>query len=158
MLKLAKVLTGVTMVLLLFLAVALFGVILQIELVEFTAVPATEQPDLAETLIETAKRDDMGSDMYICPTSSKLEDYQLIRIKISVRNVGILPAEWLQLRLRPEMLDVALFPGDAFDLPPFGNSRDIEATLLADRAASQAPRQMRISYYIFGRHMEAVIR
>lgn len=158
MLKLAKVLTGVSMVLLLFLVVALNGVSLEVELTEFKAEPATEQPDLARVLIETAKRDDMGSDMYTRPTSSKLEDYQVISIKVSVRNKGILPAEWLQLRLVPETLDVALFPVDALDLPPFASTRTIEATLLAGSMAPQEPRQMRLSYYSFGRQMEAAIR
>lgn len=157
MFKLAKVLTGITMVVLAFLALCLYGTALRVELAAFGAASARTDPDRAEALIETARRDDMASDLYKRPTRESLDDYQLIRIKVRVRNIGILPAEWVQLRLVPDAADVALFPGGEIDVPGFGAAREIDATLLAHAEAPKAPRRMRLEYYVFGRRLEASV-
>lgn len=157
MLKLAKILTGITLTVLAFLLLAVFGVALRVELLEFSAIPARSNPELAAELIETAQRDDMASDLFMRPTSSNLDNYQLITIRIGVRNFGILPAEWVQLRLSPDPEDVALFPGGEVDVPGFGLSREIKATLLSVAEADQAPREMRLEYYVFGRRLEVAV-
>lgn len=157
MFKLAKVLTGITMVLLVFLLIALYGVYLQVELAEFSAQPASERAELATELIGTARRDDMGSDLFARPTSNQLENYNLITIQVRAKNVGILPAEWVQLRLAPEIGDVALFPGDASDVRPLGGQITITATLLSESHTQQDRRDIRLEYYIFGRRMEVAV-
>lgn len=157
MVKFAKVLTGVIMVLLLFLAVVFNGVVISAQQIEFSAAPATGQPELFERLLETAQRDDMGGNLYSRPTSSRPDDYRLISIKVEARNAGVLPAEWLQLQLSPKSGDVALFPEAAFDLAPFGARRVIQATLLCTGDAETGARDIRLSYYIFGRPMEVAV-
>ncbi len=157
MLKLAKFLTGITLVVLSILAICLYGVGLRVELTSFAAVSARVNPDSAQALIETARRDDMGSDLFKRPTRESLDDYQVISIKVAVRNIGVLPAEWLQLRVVPDPADVALFPGAEIDIPGFGSQREINATLLAHVEAPKDPRQMRLEYYVFGRLMEVAV-
>ncbi len=154
MLKFAKVLTGITMVLLLFLLVVLYGVNLQVKL---TGFEVADDPQLLSTLIETARRDDMGSDLFKRPGSSDPSQFQWIRIKVDVRNAGVLPAEWLQLRVAPQAYDLALFPGDPIDLAPFGGLRAMEAQLLTERDADTRYRDIRLQYYIFGRRMEVAV-
>ncbi len=155
--KLARFLTGVTLVVLALLALCLYGVRLQVELTSFSAASARNDPDRAQELIETARRDDMGSDLYMRPTRERLDDYQIISIKLNVRNIGILPAEWVMLRLTPEPADVALFPGGEIDVPGFGSQRALSATLLAHIEAPKDPRQMRLEYYVFGRRLEVSV-
>lgn len=157
MIKLARVLTGITLVVLAFLALCLYGVGLRVELTSFSAVSARINPDGAQELIETARRDDMGSDLYHRPTRDSLDEYQVITIKVDVRNIGVLPAEWLQLRVMPDPADVALFPGGEIDVPGFGSRREITATLLAHAEAPKEPRQMRLEYYVFGRRLEVAV-
>lgn len=158
MLKLAKALTGVTMVLLLFLLVVVYGVNPIVTLTEFSVEPASARSELAQELIEIARRDDMASDLFKRPTQRDLSDYKLITIRIDVRNMGVLPAEWMQLRVVPETGDVALFPSDAVDVPAFVGRRTISATLLSEAESSDDERDIRLEYYVFGRRMEIPVK
>ncbi|MDL2205766.1 hypothetical protein LJC33_02505 [Eubacteriales bacterium OttesenSCG-928-N13] len=158
MYKTAKILTGIAMVLLVFLLVVMFGVYVRASLVEFSAIPATQDPVLATELIATAQRDDMASDLYKHPTSSDLNNYKLITIKVQASNIGILSAEWLQLRVASVVGDVALFPGSPTDLRPLGGSETITATLLTESQTDETSREIWLQYYVFGRKMQIAIR
>ena len=157
MVKLAKILTGATLVLLAFLAIALFGVRLRVSVVEFSAQPAREHIELSEELIRTAARDDMDSDLFKRPTRTGIDRYQLITIKLRARNVGILPAEWVQLRIAPDPGDIALFSGGEVDIPGLFRTREITGTLLAETEAGTALRRLSLEYYVFGRKLEVAV-
>ena len=157
MVKLAKILTATTLVLLAFLAIALFGVRLRVDVVEFSQASAREHAELAESLIRAAAGDDMDSDLFKRPTRDGIGNYQLITIKLRARNVGILPAEWVQLRIAPDPADIALFSGGEVDIPGLFQSREIQGTLLSEVEAGTALRRLSLEYYVFGRKLEVAV-
>ena len=157
MVKLAKILTGATLVLLAFLAIALFGVRLRVDVTAFSPTPARTDAALAEELIRTAARDDMDSDLFKRPTREGVDSYQLITIKLRARNIGILPAEWVQLRIAPDPADIALFSGGEVDIPGLFQAREIQATLLSEAEAGTALRRLSLEYYVFGRKLEVAV-
>ena len=155
--KLAKILTAIAMALLIFLLIAFYGVTLRVEVIGFSPQSARTNPTLTQELVESARRNDMLSNRFRIPTRDSLDSYQLIFIELRVRNIGLLPAEWVQIRLSPDPMDVALFPNSEGDVPGFGSSREISATLLAEAEAPSASRAMWIDYYVFGRKFEVPI-
>ncbi len=157
MLKLTKVLTGITMAVLVFLLIALYGAVLQVRLVSFEAVSAAETPERFNQLYAAARRDDMGSDLYKRPASEDAADYNLITITLQVKNAGVLPAEWLSFQLSPLPGDVALFAGEATDIGPFG-TQTITITLLSEVEAETDRREVWAEYYVFGRKMNVAAR
>lgn len=158
MLKVAKILTGVTMALLVFLLIVMFGVNVQVSLSELSAVPGGDEPERTLSMVEIARADDMASDLFKRPASTSAEDYQLITISVDVKNLGILPAEWLQLRVGPQLNDFALFPDAPRDLGILGSSGKVTATLLTEVGADASSREIWLQYYIFGRKMQVAVK
>ena len=155
--KLAKILTIAALSLLVLLAILSMGVLLRVDSVRFVPQSARANPALTQELIGAARRDDMLSNRFRIPTRDGLDSYQLISIKIDVRNVGLWPAEWVQLRLSPDPMDIALFPGGEVDVFGFGTAQQIDAMLLCEAEAPASPRPMWLDYYVFGRKFEIPI-
>lgn len=152
--KLARALTGITMVVLVFMLVVLVGPHLRVAAPAVSAVPAGEQMELFETITAAVDRGDLGSDQYRVLESRSPDDYQLITYTCALSNAGLLPADWIRLQLSPAQGDIAIFCGDPVDLGAFGRG---EATcVLLTRADSDAAREIWAEYYLFGRAQSAV--
>ena len=152
--KLAQVLTGAVLAFMVFFLLALQSAQLRVSVIEYEAVPARSDPALTEQLIETARTHDMLGDLYRRPLREGLDSYQLIKIRLRARNLGLFPAEWAKLWLTPDALDIALFAAGEQDIPGMGRTRDIVATLLCEAEAPDNRRAMQLTYYVLGHKFE----
>ena len=156
MVKLARILTGIVLVLLAFLALVAWGTRLHVQVVAYEHMPAQANADLAKVLLLSASRDDPNSDIYKRPASDDIADYQLITIKLEARNIGLIPAEWARVGIEPSSADVALFADDGITIPGLGQSRELSATLLFE-GEPENQQSILLTYYIFGRKLEVAV-
>lgn len=94
-----------------------------------------------------------GTFQGIVLNDAALEDASLYVFRtysVSLRNLGMLRAEWISMSVQPEADDIIAYgESRGFTLPPF-KAGTISATLLA-RADSGTARVATIEYYVFGR-------
>lgn len=151
--KLARILTGITIVVLVFMLIILMGPHLRVTLGEVSSAPATEQPEVFETIASAVERGDLGSDQYRAMDSRNPSDYRLVTYTCSLYNAGLMPAGWIRLQLSPAEEDVALLCGEPADLTAFGRGT-VQCVLLT--RAEDTTRNLWADYYLFGRPRSAV--
>lgn len=150
--KLARVLTIVTMAVLGALILLLAGTGLRASVTGTVIQSAADQPAVFETIANAITSGDMGSDQFKRVSEPDPARYQLITYRVSVRNAGLLGADWVRLKLTPEDADVALLAATA-DVGPFG-SAEVTATLMTE-AGGDARREIWVEYYVLGSHLSS---
>ena len=150
--KLANVLTILTMAVLVILAILVAGTGMRPGGVLADAQPATGQQAAFDTIAGAILSGDMGSDQYRKVTQLDPANYEIITYRVTVKNPGILGADWVRLRLSPSDQDVALLATPK-DIGPFG-AVEVTAQLLTE-AGSDVKRDIWIDYYMMGSHMSA---
>lgn len=150
--KLARVLTIITMAVLGVMAVVVAGAGLRVSAVESSAQPAAEQRAAFDTALVALQSGDMGSDQFRRIADRDPAGYEMITYTVSVKNTGLLGADWVRLKLSPGARDVALMAAPV-DIGSFG-SATVTATLLTE-AGGDALRDVWVEYYILGGRMSA---
>ena len=77
------------------------------------------------------------------------EQYVFVTYTLRMRNMNIIPAEWLQIDIQPQAGDVLMVKAVVEDVPAF-NEQLISVVLLTDRTAASYARAATLSYYVYG--------
>lgn len=78
------------------------------------------------------------------------QDYLLIDVNISLKNIGLFDAEWLDIEVTPAPGDVAVYSLDGHGSDISAMSRGKTNLKLLTTASADAPRSVTIQYYVLG--------
>lgn len=150
----ARALTGITMVVLVFLLILLAGANPSVTLTKAEAVEAADQMEVFDALMTAIDRGELASDQYRQIANRNAENYYLVTYTCAVKNRGVLPVEWIRLQLSPQPGDVALLAGAPVDLRAFGGG-EVTAVLLTEKGEAgafgfDAARDLWAEYYVLG--------
>lgn len=149
---LAKSLGAVTLVLVVAFAYLVMGTRLQARVVSETVVPASAYPEAFASAMEKIRTGGFPGDRQYAETSSdKMEDYSFVEIRVSASSFGLLPCEWIEVRVTPLAGDIALA---ACALPDIDALSRAEATALVLARSDMATtgHGVWLEYYAFGAH------
>jgi hypothetical protein len=152
--RLARVLTIVTMAVLGVMILLLAGTGLKVSMAGADISAATEQRPAFDTIAGAILSGDMGSDQFKKVSEPDPARYDMITYRVSVRNPGLLGADWVRIKLAPADSDVALLAAPV-DVGPFG-AAEVTATLMTE-AGSAPERDIWIEYYVMGSRMSAAV-
>ena len=82
--------------------------------------------------------------------------YQFVSYTVELRNINLLPAEWIDLVIVPIDGDVMQINAAAQDLAPF-NSSKMSILLITSRNTPTLARQAKLTYYVYGRLYELYV-
>ncbi len=113
------------------------------------SVPASQQADAfaaAKSVVEGGVAPQRFSNAEI----GNADGYRLIDVTISLKNIGVFAAEWLEIDVSPAQGDVAVYSvtGDGTDVASFTRSQANLKLLTA--AGENARRTVTVSYYVLG--------
>lgn len=151
---LAKILTGITLVVLAFTTYLLYAAQLHVTLESVVIQPAQERQDAFDGIKAAVKSGDLASYQFRNETPGKAANYSFITITLQVTNYGILPAEWIEIRVSPQEGDLLQVPIDPVDLPGL-QGRYISTALLAESDKASRSHSVWLEYYVFGRKLHA---
>lgn len=114
-----------------------------------TDAPASDYPNefmLVQSILEGAGANELYSDEPLDDAAK----YTLVALSVTLSNVGLFDAEWLNVQLQPLEGDVAVYymEGDTTDVPSRGTG-GVRLKLIT-RASANAPRKLSIQYYVYG--------
>ena len=77
------------------------------------------------------------------------DQYVFVTYTLRMRNVNVLPAEWLQIDLAPQTGDVLMVKATVEDIPGLSEQL-VSVVLLTDRTTASYARSATLSYYVYG--------
>lgn len=77
------------------------------------------------------------------------DQYVFVTYTLRIRNINLLPAEWLQIDLVPQAGDVLMVKATVEDIPSFSEQL-VSVVLLTDRTTASYARAATLSYYVYG--------
>ena len=81
--------------------------------------------------------------------TSGAEQYVFVTYTLRIRNMNLIPAEWLQIDLTPQAGDVLMVKATVEDIPGFSEQL-VSVVLLTDRTTASYARAATLSYYVYG--------
>lgn len=151
---LAKVLMGITLVVLVFTTYLLYGSHLKVTLESVSIQPAGERMDAFEGVKAAVKSGEFAPYQYRNDLPGDAADYSFVTITLRVTNYGILPAEWVEIKVSPQAGDLLQVPVDPLDLPGL-QSAYLSTALLSESANISENHAVWLEYYVFGRKLHA---
>ena len=85
------------------------------------------------------------------------EQYVFVTYTLRIRNMNILPAEWLQIDIQPQTGDVLMVKATVEDVPGFSEQL-VSVVLLTDRTTASYARAATLSYYVYGREYSVPVQ
>lgn len=144
------ILIGVTVVALALFGYGVYG--LQMQVGEMTAVvtPATSAAEQFEALRAAMDNDSLTGRVYQKEALGNPEDYVFVTYTVRVKNVGFIPAEWIELVITPGAGDILEM--DISDAQVLGarSEGDLKAVILQKGDGSDTARAAQVQYYAFG--------
>ncbi len=150
--RLARLLTIVTFIVLGVLIVLMAGTGLRASVSAADAQPVSADQAAFDTITSAILSGDMGSDQFKKVSEPDPARYELVTYRVTVKNPGILGADWVRLKIAPSGSDVALL-ATPLDIGSFGTAT-VTAQLLTE-AGSDVKRDVWIEYYILGSRRSA---
>ena len=146
---LAKSLGSVALVLAVAFAYLVFGARLQVSLLSENVVPAAAYPEVFEKTMEDIRTGVLTDRVYGDAGAGSIEDYCFVEMRLTARSFGLLPCQWVVVRVTPMPGDIALATEEMPDVAPLSRS---EATVLvlAKADSVQTGHAAWIEYYAFG--------
>lgn len=152
--KAAWILIAVTAIVLGVLGYGMYGLKVHNGQLRVTTLAATEATEQFEALRTKMDSDALTDRIYIKEALTNPEEYTFVTYTVRVKNVGIIPAEWIELVMVPQEGDVLqLDTGSAHALNAFSEG-DLKATLLVKGEGNSGARTGKITYFAFGRPYE----
>ena len=85
------------------------------------------------------------------------EQYVFVTYTLRMRNMNVIPAEWLQIDIQPQAGDVLLVKATVEDIPGFSEQL-VSIVLLTDRTTASYARAATLSYYVYGHEYSVPIQ
>lgn len=152
----AKILTGITLVIMLFAVYLLYGVHLKVESQGIRVIPAAERSDEFSAISETLKRGEFTGRVFRQDGLGDAEEYSFVYLDMQAFNPGLLPAELISVGITPAPGDILMIPQEISDITGLHRT-NISAVLLCKNEDAQAERSVWLEYYAFGRSYTAAM-
>ena len=85
------------------------------------------------------------------------DQYVFVTYTLNLKNMNLLPVEWIQIDLQPQKGDVLMLKPAVEDVPPF-SEETITLVLMTDRAAASYARSATLSYYVYGHEFKIPVQ
>ena len=153
----AKMLTGITLVVLIFLVYVLYGGNLKVtQTGEMQVVSAAERAQEFEVLKHAFAQGEINDWVFDDGDLGEAGDYSFITVHMDVTNFGLLPAELVNMRVRPSPGNVLQVPQNSVDVSGL-NKMGMSVMLLCKADEVRAPQQIWLEYYVYGRPLGATM-
>ena len=154
--KLAIFLTVVTAIALILVFYQLYASNLRLEVTRVDITPASQRADAFGGLLTAARRGDLEHSLYRADIPDDPAQCVLVTITLSLRNHGLLPAEWIDVEVEPMPGDYLRVPNASIDLRALRYT-DLSIVLLSGLESAGEPRPLHITYYVLGRPMRLTL-
>ena len=120
---------------------------------EMTAVvtPAVHATEQFEALRADMDNDSLTGRVYRKEALGNPEDYVFVTYSLRVKNVGFIPAEWIELVISPGDGDILEVPASGAQVLGAMNEGDLKTVVLQKGDGSDNARSAQVRYYAFGR-------
>ncbi len=153
----AKMLTGITLVVLVFLVYVLYGGNLQVKQAgEVQVVSAAERAQEFEVLKNAFNQGEINDWVFDNEELGEADEYSFITVQMDVTNYGLLPAELVNLRVRPAQGNVLQVPQNSVDVTGLSKT-SMSVMLLCKADEVHPPEQVWLEYYVYGRPLAATM-
>lgn len=133
----------------------MYGMQLQVESVDVQALSALEVADQFIALRTGIDNDSLKGRIFNTSPLGNPEEYAFVTYTVRVSNVGLLPAEWIELVVSPDNSDVLQVDSGSAQALYALKKGDLKATVLVklaeDGTVPTAGRSLAVSYFMFGR-------
>lgn len=85
------------------------------------------------------------------------EQYVFVTYTLRMRNMNLLPAEWIQIDITPQAGDVLMVRATVEDVPSF-DEQLVSVVLLTDRTTASYARAATLSYYVYGHEFSVPVQ
>ncbi len=85
------------------------------------------------------------------------EQYVFVTYTLRMRNMNLLPAEWIQIDIAPQAGDVLMVRATVEDVPSF-DEQLVSVVLLTDRTTASYARAATLSYYVYGHEFSVPVQ
>ena len=120
-------------------------------------VPAAQMAETFETLRRQVQDGGLLGTAFSEDPLGEMGDYAFHIYTVQVTNRGFLPADWIQLSVSPISGDALQMDPETANMLPALQSGALQATVLS-QAAQAAPRDLRVTYFVFGRPYSITVR
>lgn len=120
---------------------------------ELTAVvtPAVNAVEQFEALRADMDNDSLTGRVYRKEALGNPEEYVFVTYTLRVKNVGFIPAEWIELVITPGNGDLLEVPTSGAQVLGAGREGDLKTVVLQKGDGSDSSRSAQVRYYAFGR-------
>ena len=120
---------------------------------EMTAVvtPASNAVEQFEALRLSMDNDSLTGRVYKKEALGNPEDYVFVTYTLRVKNIGFIPAEWIELVISPEGGDLLEVPTNGAQVLGAMREGDLKTVILQKGDGSDVARSAQVRYYAFGR-------
>lgn len=153
--KLAKALTGITLVVAAFVIYLTVGGNLKVSLISSSSIPASERSEAFNNVRSAARGGNAGIEVYVDDLDGGIDEYEFVTLTYEVTNYGLLPAEWVELTVTPLSGDVLQVESYYDDLTGL-RKKQITTSVLTKRREGDSAREAQLQYYVFGRQRISV--
>lgn len=126
---------------------------LQIQTGECSVIvtPATQATEQFEALRAGMDNESLTDRVFIKEALGNPEEYVFITYTLRVKNVGFIPAEWIELVVTPAEGDVLEMDGSSAQVLGAMSEGDLKAVVLRRGDGSDTARSAQVTYYALGR-------
>ena len=115
---------------------------------------AADRPDSFAGIVAAARAGEQSIELFSgSPIGDSADQYVFVTYTLRVRNMGLVPFEWLELSLDNQEGDILLVKPTVSDVPALNQSL-VSFTLMLDRNIANYERSATFSYYAYGHYKE----
>jgi hypothetical protein len=144
-------LIAVTIVALAVLGYGAYGLRVQPGTMSVAVTPAAQAIEQFEALRASVDEGSFTGRVFVGEALSNPEEYVFVTYTLRVKNVGFIPAEWIELAVTPAGGDVLELDRDGAQALSAMSEGDLKAVVLQKGDGSDAQRAAQVTYYAFGR-------
>ncbi len=147
---LTKLLAFTTLFVVLLVGYAIYGSQLNVTISDVTVEPSTNQQGAFQAAENAMKNNEMIGTVFSNQALGPIENYSIVRIILDVSNNGILPAEWIDVKVKPVDGDVLQFAAESSTIGLFTQAK-MQGVILTKNATANVDREVVLEYYVYGR-------
>ena len=153
----AKFLTVVTMLVLLTIGYIFWAAELKVTPGGGLVESAADRASAFESIRQSTEIGSPDLIMFQNSIAAGPEQYVFVTYTLRMRNMNILPAEWIQIDMVPQAGDVLMVKATVEDVPGFSEQL-ISVVLLTDRTTASYARAATVSYYVYGHEVKVPVQ
>ena len=154
---LAKFLTLVTVLVLLAGGYIFWASELKVTPVRGLVESAADRASAFESIRQSTEIGSPDLIMFQNDITAAADQYVFVTYTLRMRNMNILPAEWIQIDLTPQTGDVLMVKATVEDVPGFSEQL-VSVVLLTDRTTASYARAASLSYYVYGHEFSVPVQ